>query len=132
VVALGTYGIESLVRLLDAIGIDIDSDNTPAIGIVVVICATVGLLMIAVGAVKALVAPGPGRGKWLFWIGATMLLVGAGPLLIVGLAEYLDLIDDIEMETWRIVAMLTFPPALLLLIAGAIMRAHRVDRDAPA
>lgn len=66
------------------------------------------------------------RSSKLFWIGLNLLLFGSGPLITICIAASLGLTADPNPHATlpSLLALLTFWPAVGLIISGIISSAH--------
>lgn len=82
-----------------------------------------GLLVLIVGFVLLFAHNIARKGAWLFASGLALLVVGSGPIFLVGLASQFGLTADPNPNPvfLGILAFLTFLPAMVLAITGVIL-----------
>jgi hypothetical protein len=66
----------------------------------------------------------------LFWIGLALLILGTGPLLVIGLAAALGLLNDPNPNPVGpgLLAFFTFWPAVIMIVWGLITSVVRYRR----
>lgn len=123
-VATAIVGISPAVALLVWLGVlRASSRDAHAIGQLSIIWFSGGLLVLIVGLVLLLARNIARLGAWLFASGLALLIVGSGPLWLVGLASQFGLTADPNPNPvlLGILAFLTVLPAMLLVTGGAIL-----------
>ena len=121
---VATIGVNGMVAILVALGVvDKPITNFAALGTVMIITVWGGLLLLVAGTVLMLTNGVARKGAWLFLSGLILLLVGSGPLVAVGVAASLGFTADPNPNPilFGILAFMTFTPAVLLVLGGAIV-----------
>jgi len=123
-VLVATIGVNGIVAILVALGVvDQPITNFAAVGTVMIVAVWGGLLLLVAGTVLLLTDGIARKGARLFLSGLILLLVGSGPLVTVGVAASLGFTADPNPNPilFGILAFMTFTPAVLLVLGGAIV-----------
>ena len=117
-------GINGIIGLSVALGIIKEpAINFAVIGNLMILAVWAGLLVLIVGLVMTSTHGLARKGAGMSLGGLVLLVVGSGPLAAVGIAAKLGLTADPNPNPvmFGILAFLTFFPAILLLVSGAVV-----------
>lgn len=123
-VLAAAIGINGIIGLSVALGIIKEpAINFAVIGNLMILAVWAGLLVLIAGLVMTSTHGLARKGAWISLGGLVLLVVGSGPLAAVGIAAKLGLTADPNPNPvgFGILAFLTFFPALLLLLSGAVV-----------
>ena len=121
---VATIGVNGIVAILVALGVvKQPTTDFAAVGTVMIVAVWGGVLLLVAGTVLLLTDGIARKGARLFLSGLILLLVGSGPLVTVGVAASLGFTADPNPNPilFGILAFMTFTPAVLLVLGGAIV-----------